>query len=109
MQFVSDSNTEDFSGKAFKTECVVDSGSSYNLVPEKYFWAFYREIMEVSSTYCEVDNYNTMYCTYDKDELDKLPLLHFIIEGKDYTLPRDSLYVPLAEYEDLMVVEITYI
>lgn len=35
--------------------------------------------------------------------------MHFKIEGKDYTVPRESLYVPIEEYPGLIVVEMTYI
>lgn len=65
--------------------------------------------MKVDNIYCEVDWYNTLYCTYDPETFYQLPELFFKIDGKDYRVPRESLYVPLDEYDDLMAVEITYI
>ena len=99
-----------YSGARFKTQAVVDIGSSYILMPRQKFWEFYDQITSsVDSIYCEVDWYNTLYCTYDAKTFDQLPELFFNIDGKDYKVPRESLYVPLDEYEDLMAVEITYI
>jgi len=98
-----------FADTRTQTTAVVDSGSSYILMPEKYFWAFYKEVSSVAGTVCEVDWYNTFYCVYDEKIFDQLPELTFTINGKEYRVPRESLYVPLDEYEDLMAVEITYI
>lgn len=43
VSFVVDGEpVQEFSGRKFKTSAVIDSGSSYLLVPEKYFWAFYK-------------------------------------------------------------------
>lgn len=56
-----------------------------------------------------MDWYNTLYCTYDPATFEQLPELFFNIDGVDYKVPRESLYVPLDEYDDLMAVEITYI
>lgn len=50
---------------------------------------------QVDSIYCEVDYYNTLYCTYDPETFDQLPELYFNIDGKDYKVPRESLFVPL--------------
>lgn len=38
-----------------------------------------------------------------------MPELFFTIDGKEYKVPRESLYVVLDEYDGLMVVEVTYI
>ena len=65
--------------------------------------------MQVDSIICEVDSYNTLYCTYDPKTFDQLPELYFNVDGKDYKVPRESLYVPLIGYDGLMAVEITYI
>lgn len=88
-----------YSGARFKTQAVIDSGSSYILMPRNKFWDFYDQITsEVSGIYCEVDWYNTLYCTYDPATFDQLPELFFNIEGVEYKVPRESLYVPLDEY-----------
>lgn len=44
----------DFKTKTRKghVEAVIDSGSSYILMPKKQFWAFYREIKRVSGATC---------------------------------------------------------
>ena len=92
-----------------KTTAVVDSGSSYILVPREYFWAFYREIEKVPGVDCSIDFYNTLYCNYTQEIFDQLPEMTFTLSGRQYRVPRESLYVPLDEYDDLMTVEITYI
>ena len=82
------------SGMTFKhKKAVVDSGSSYILMPFTAFWQFYDQIKTTTDTYCEVDYYNTLYCIYDENEYHKLPELHFKVDGKDYKVPRESLYV----------------
>ena len=91
------------------TAAVVDSGSSYLLVPEEYFWDFFDQLSLVNDIYCEVDWYGSLYCVHELENFDSLPELHFKIEGKDYTVPRESLYVPIEEYPGLMAVEMTYI
>jgi len=53
--------------------------------------------MAQTNTYCEIDLYNTLYCTYDPAEFDKLPELFFNVSGKDYKVPRESLYVILED------------
>jgi len=78
-------------------------------MPQNAFWDFYKQIMAQTDTYCEIDYYNTLYCTYDPVEYEKLPELFFKIDGKDYKVPRESLYVVLDDYSDLMAVEVTYI
>jgi len=65
--------------------------------------------MQVDNVFCEVDDYNTLYCTYDPEKFDQLPELFFNIDGKDYRLPRESLYVPVDKYDSIVTVEITYI
>ena len=79
------------------------------MMPEAYFWDFYTEIRKIDDTYCEIDYYNTLYCTFNEESYKKLPELEFEIEGKSYRVPRESLYVPFDEYEDLIYVEVTYI
>ena len=97
------------SSKLGHANAVVDSGSSYILMPKKHFWAFYREIKRVSGATCEVDWWNSLYCLYDAETYKKLPELTFTVNGIDYRVPRESLYVPLDSYEHLLAVEITYI
>ena len=42
VSFVVDGEpVKQFSGRKFKTQAVIDSGSSYLLMPEEYFWAFF--------------------------------------------------------------------
>ena len=47
---------------------VVDSGSSYLLVPEEYFWDFFDQLTKQADIYCEVDWYNSMYCLTDPNQ-----------------------------------------
>jgi len=78
VRFGEGSSEKVYSGNRFKTQAVVDSGSSYILMPKTKFWDFYNQITkEVDSIYCEVDWYNTLYCTYEKDTFDQLPELYF--------------------------------
>ena len=79
-------------------QAIVDSGSSYILMPRKFFWEFYREIKRVSGATCEVDWWNTLYCLYDAEVYEKLPELTFTLSGKEYRVPKESLYVPLEGY-----------
>ena len=88
---------------------VVDSGSSFLLMPEDYFWNFYAEITKTENTICWIDFNNTIFCKFDKLSYNKLPELEFEIGGKQYRVPRKSLYVPLDDYKNLMAVEVTYI
>jgi len=78
VRFGKGSSEKVYSGSRFKTQAVVDSGSSYILMPRKKFWEFYDQITSsVDSIYCEVDWYNTLYCTYDASTYDQLPELYF--------------------------------
>ena len=77
-----------YDGAHFKTQSVIDSGSSYILMPKEYFWNFYDQIMKVDKTSCDFDYYNTLYCTYDESTYDQLPELFFTIDGKEYKVPR---------------------
>lgn len=93
---------------------VIDSGSSYLLLPESHFWDFYDMILASSEDlYCEVDYWNTMYCLIDNEEqYNRLPNLSFTIDGKEYSVPRESLYTDLEETwlgSKLIAVEMTYI
>jgi len=54
----------------------------------------------VSGAKCEVDWWNTLYCLYDAEIYAKLPELTFTVNGTEYRVPRESLYVPLDEYGD---------
>ena len=45
---------------------VVDSGSSFLLMPEDYFWDFYSEITKTENTICWIDFANTIFCKFDK-------------------------------------------
>ena len=67
-------------------------------MPRKFFWEFYREIKRVSGATCEVDWWNTLYCLYDAEVYEKLPELTFTLSGKEYRVPKESLYVPLEGY-----------
>lgn len=98
-------------GATFSADVIVDSGSSYLLVPEKYFWDFFDHIQEAADTYCEVDQYNTIYCILEKDTWDRLPEMTLTMDGKEYRIPRESLYMTLEDYDydDLFTVEMTYI
>ena len=86
-------------------------------MPKDFFWELYDEIEKIEGTRCSVDWYNTMSCTYNKNTYDKLPEMIFEIDGKQYKVPRESLYVQLDEEESLsslfgksqLVVEVTYI
>ena len=111
VSLVNSNNNEITKSKRVRknTKAVIDSGSSYLLMPEGYFWDFFIELTKTEDTYCEVDYYNTLYCTYTEDSYHKLPELDFEIDGKSYRVPRKSLYVPLDEYEGLLAVEVTYI
>ena len=92
-----------------RSTVVVDSGSSYILMPRTHFNTFLREIQNSANIECYVDFYNTVYCRYNPEEFVLLPELNFTVDGKVYRVPRESLYVPLEEYPGWMAVEVTYI
>lgn len=61
--------------------------------------------------FCEFDYWGTIYCNYDEDIIATLPELFLTIEGKDYKVPRESLYKPIIDYwgNVEMTVEVMYI
>lgn len=111
VNFVSSGIKKKYGGSAWRqTDTIVDSGSSYLLMPQDAFWDFFDEI-EKTGTKCTVDWWNTLYCDYDEALFDILPELEFTIDNKIYTVPRESLYVPLnyGGWDKRMAVEVTYI
>ena len=99
------------------SSAVVDSGSSYILMPEEDFYDFFDMILATGDIDCEVDWWNSVYCILgDEKSFDSLPELHLVIDGQDYRVPRESLYTNMDDlYYDgvptshLWAVEITYI
>ena len=91
---------------------IVDSGSSFLLLPEQVFWEFVNELQDITT--CNVDFYNQVICSTDhwfwgRVAIEDLPELTITIEGKDYIVPRDSLYTTQEGFNGWTVVEITYI
>ena len=82
----------------------MDSGSSYLVLPKKYFKKIFDELNKI--TKCTVDWYNIISC---KNTELPLPDLVFKINGKNYTVPAASLYTPSWEASDEFNVEICYI
>lgn len=91
---------------------VVDSGSSYILMPESNFWDFCYEMIDANEELsCEFDFWGSIYCIYDEEIIATLPELFLTIEGKEYKVPRESLYTPIEDYwgNVEMTVEVMYI
>ena len=82
----------------------MDSGSSYIVLPKKYYNMILTELRKI--TKCSTDWYNQVTC---KNTDLPLPDLVFTINGKDYTVPAANLYSPSWESSDEFYVEIIYL
>ena len=94
-------------------ECVIDSGSSYILMPEGKFYALYNTLNDKYD--CDIDWYNTMTC-YLEDwyQYEDLPEMEVQLSGKTYRIPRESLYTKeenggIFFSYPFVTVEVTYI
>ena len=91
-----------------RKDMIVDSGSSYILLPEGKYWNF----MDILGSITDVgtDEWSNVYCYIGPPEnLELMPDLIFTIDGKDYRVPRESLYTPHFEDPEWYVVEVMYL
>lgn len=84
---------------------VVDSGSSYILMPSSAFEVFMDDLNKVSN--CWQDEYMQVYCECAGSLYHELPELTFRIGGKNYRVPRESLYKPYGFRQNNCYVEVS--
>ena len=82
----------------------MDSGSSYIVLPKKYYDMIVTEIRKI--TRCSIDWYSQVSCTKTTSPL---PDLVFTINGKDYTVPAENLYTQSLDDYNEFYVEIVYL
>mmetsp|Transcript_31337 Transcript_31337/g.38824 ORF Transcript_31337/g.38824 Transcript_31337/m.38824 type:complete len:130 (+) Transcript_31337:901-1290(+) len=65
-------------------------------MPETEFFKLFEKLEEI--TPCSIDWWNQISCTVpDEETYNKLPELNFTLDGKEYFVPRSSLYVKESE------------
>ena len=86
---------------------IVDSGSSFVMMPEDEFKEFFDKLSEIAN--CLITNYMQIYCIVPREDYSKLPEMHIeTSEGFKYGVPRESLYKYIVDfYPDLVQVEIS--
>jgi hypothetical protein len=98
-------NIGDRSLSNFTRMAVVDSGSSYLLMPYRSFQNFVADLQEISEAW--VDDYGQAYVGCGGDLYNQLPEFTFTIGGKQYRVPRESLYKPYGWHQDNCYAEVT--
>ena len=76
---------------------IVDSGSSFVMMPEDDFKEFFTKLSEIAN--CLITDFMQIYCIVPREDYTKLPEMHIeTAEGFKYTVPRESLYKYIVDF-----------
>lgn len=69
----------------------MDSGTSYILMPKSYIYAFTKFISGRTGLDFQISTIPSAMCT--EEDLGKFPDLLFVVDGRDYLVPKESYVV----------------